>query len=128
MVMERNERMLYHQIHPLKLAVDWTTAFISLWFFWRQEWLTGLIILFVPSIIVTAILVSCADLEKLRTSAFGRYIGLYMSAVMQAIRFIGMFIMVLGAWHHSPLTIVAGLVVILVAWMRGLLWPAAAGT
>jgi hypothetical protein len=126
--MDRNERMLYHQIHPLKLAVDWITAFASLWYFWRHEWLTGLIVLFVPSIIVSAILVSHADLEKLRTSAFGRYIGLYMSALMQAIRFVGMFIMVLGAWYHSPLTILAGLVVILLAWMRGLLWPAAAGT
>ena len=125
--MDRNARMLYHQIHPLKLAVDWITAFASLWFFWRHEWLTGLIILFVPSIVITAILVAYADLEKLRMSAFGRYIGLYMSALMQAIRFAGMFIMVLGAWYHSPLTIVAGLVVILLAWMRGLLWPAAAG-
>jgi hypothetical protein len=126
--MDRNERMLYHQIHPLKLAVDWVTAFASLWFFWRHEWLAGLFILFVPSIVITTILVSCASLERLRASAFGRYIGLYMSALMQAIRFAGMFIMVLGAWYHSPLTIVAGLLVILLAWMRGLLWPAAAGT
>jgi hypothetical protein len=128
MVMERSERMLYHQIHPLKLAVDWTTAFISLWFFWRHEWLAGLIILFVPSIIISFILVSYADLTNLRGSAFGRYIGIYMTQLMQMIRFAGMFIMVLGAWYHSPLTIVAGLVVILLAWMRGLLWPAAAGT
>jgi hypothetical protein len=124
--MDRNARMLYHQIHPLKLAVDWITGFASLWFFWRHEWLAGLLILFVPSIIITAILVSYSDLERLRASAFGRYVGRYMSALMQAIRFAGMFIMVLGAWYHSPLTIVAGLVVILLAWMRGLLWPAAA--
>ena len=126
--MDRNERMLYHQIHPLKLAVDWITAFASLWFFWRHEGLAGLLILFVPSIIATFILVSYVDLTKLRGSAFGRYIGTYMTLSMQMIRFAGMFIMVLGAWYHSPLTIVAGLVVILLAWMRGLIRPAAART
>ena len=27
--MDRSERILYHQIRPLKLAVDWITAFVS---------------------------------------------------------------------------------------------------
>lgn len=126
--MDRSERVLYHQIHPLKLAVDWTTAFISLWFFWRHEWLSGLVVLFVPSIVTSFALVSYTNLERLRDSAFGRYIGLYMSPLMQAIRFCGMFVMVLGAWFHAPLVIVAGVAVILLAWLRGVIWPAAAQT
>jgi hypothetical protein len=125
--MDRSERVLYHQIHPLKLAVDWITAFASLWFFWRHEWLIGLIVLFVPSIVASFILVSYTDLERLKASPFGRYIGIYMSALMQAIRFAGMFIMVLGAWFHAPLLITAGLAVILLAWLRGVIWPVAAG-
>jgi hypothetical protein len=43
---------------------------------------------------------------------------------MQLIRFAGMFIMVLGAWHHALPAIAAGLVVILLAWFRGVLAPA----
>jgi hypothetical protein len=38
-----------------------------------------------------------------------------------------MFIMVLGAWFHAPLLITAGLAVILLAWLRGVIWPVAAG-
>lgn len=121
--MDRNGKILYHQIHPLKLTVDWVTAFASLWFFWRHDWVPALFILFVPSVIVTLILVSYANLDRLRQSAFGRYIGVYMTPLMQLTRFAGMFIMVLGAWYHSVLGIVAGLVVILLAWFRGVLSP-----
>jgi uncharacterized membrane protein len=71
-------------------------------------------------------LVSYTDLERLKASPFGRYIGIYMSALMQAIRFAGMFIMVLGAWFHTPFVIAAGLAVILLAWLRGVIWPVAA--
>jgi hypothetical protein len=71
--MDRTEKILYHQIHPLKLAVDWITAFASLWFFWRHDWIVGLLILFVPSVIVTVLLVTHANLEWLRQSAFGLY-------------------------------------------------------
>lgn len=123
--MDRNEKILYHQIHPLKLAVDWISAFTSLWLFWRHDWIVGLLVLFVPSVIVTLILVSYANLETLRQSAFGRYIGVYMTPLMQLIRLAGMLVMVLGAWYHSLPGIAAGLVVILLAWFRGLLLPAA---
>ncbi len=123
--MDRQERMLFHQIHPLKLATDWISAFISLWFFWRHELLTGLVILFVPSVIVTFALVTYADLEKRRASPFGRYVARYMTLPVQLARFLGMFIAVLGAWYHVALAIAGGFLVILLAWLWGLLRPAA---
>lgn len=52
--MTRQERYLYHQIHPLKLATDWGSAFVSLYFFWRHDLLIGPLILFVPSAIAIA--------------------------------------------------------------------------
>ena len=119
--MTRQERYLHHQIHPLKLATDWGTAFVSLYFFWRHDLVTGLLILFVPSVIVSIALISVADLQGLRDSAFGRYVARYMSPALQAIRFLGMFIAVLGAWYHVPLAIVAGFLVIALAWVWGLL-------
>jgi hypothetical protein len=125
MRMTRQERYLYHQIHPLKLATDWGSAFVSLYFFWRHDLVTGLLILFVPSVIVSIALISAADLQGLRDSAFGRYVARYMSPALQAIRFLGMFIAVLGAWYHVALAIVAGFVVIILAWVWGLLRPAA---
>jgi hypothetical protein len=41
--------------------------------FWRHDWIIGLLILFVPSVIVTVLLVTHANLEWLRQSAFGLY-------------------------------------------------------
>jgi hypothetical protein len=123
--MDRKDRMLFHQIHPLKLATDWVSAFVSLWFFWRHELLAGILILFVPSVIVTFILVSYVDLEKLRASAFGRYVSRYMTQPVQLVRFFGMFIAVLGAWYHLALAVVGGFLVIVLAWLWGVLRPAA---
>jgi hypothetical protein len=40
--MDRNEKILYHQIQPLKLAVGWITAFASLWFVWRRREMAGI--------------------------------------------------------------------------------------
>ena len=123
--MTRQERYLTHQIHPLKLATDWVSAFVSLYFFWRHELLTGLLILFVPSVIVSIALIAAADLERLRNSAFGRYVAQYMSPALQAVRFLGMLIAVVGAWYHVVLAIIAGFLVIVLAWAWGLLRPAA---
>jgi hypothetical protein len=125
MRMTRQERYLTHQIHPLKLATDWGSAFVSLYFFWHHDLLVGLLILFVPSVIASFALISAADLQGLRDSPFGRYVARYMPPALQAVRFLGMLIAVLAAWHHAVLGIAAGFLVIILAWTWGLLRAAA---
>jgi hypothetical protein len=115
------EKKLYHQIHPLKLFTDWSTGFIAVYFCWYHALWIALLIMFVPSIIITYLLITFADLQNLKKSPFGKYVKKYMSPKMEIIRFAGYFVMVLGAWTHIVLLIPLGLLIILAAWCRGLL-------
>jgi len=40
------EKTLYHQIHPVKLLVDWLAGVLSLYFFWQHEPAIALVIVF----------------------------------------------------------------------------------
>jgi hypothetical protein len=67
-----------------------------------------------------------AGLERLRASAFGRYVRRYMTPAMQALRLAGFAIMAAGAWSHRACLICAGLATTLLAWARGVIWPGVA--
>jgi hypothetical protein len=115
------DKMLFHQIHPAKLATDWITALASLYYFWQHQLLAGLALHFIPPIFVSLLLVHFAALEPYRQSAFGRYVALHMTRFIEGVRLFGNLAMVLGAWVHDVKLIALGLVVILGAWCNGLL-------
>ncbi len=58
------EKSLYHQIHPAKLIADWGTGLLALYPFWQHQLWIAVVVAFVPSIIVTFILIRYADLEN----------------------------------------------------------------
>ena len=82
--MTREEKLLYHQIHPLKLLADWTAGFVALPLLWRHRLRAALL------------------------ASFGRY----MTREMQGVRLAGYLIMSLGAWHRRlwpvPLVVLFG--------------------
>lgn len=121
--MNLQEKSLYHQIHPAKLFVDWSTGLIALYFFWQQDLLAAVIIAVVPSVVTSLIIVQFTDLEPYKPSAFGRYVKQYMTQAMQAIRLLGYLVMAIGAWYHILWLIPAGLLVIVFGWLRGVLFP-----
>jgi len=121
--MTAQEKALYHQIHPLKLCTDIGATPFSLILFWQHQLLLALLVSFVPSILVSAALIRWANLEWLKQSALGRYIATFMTGSMQALRLAGFFVMVVGAWLHIWLLIPLGLLVVILAWLRGLLFP-----
>jgi len=45
------ERVLCHQIHPLKLFTDVSTAFVAAWLLWAQKFGEAMLVGFVPSIL-----------------------------------------------------------------------------
>ncbi len=120
--MTRQEKFLYHQIHPAKLATDWATGILALYFFWRHNLVVGLMVGVVPSVLASYLVVRLANLERLRKSRFGRYIGKYMNQPMQLLRIAGYVIMALGAWWHVGYIIGVGFVVVLGAWLRGVMF------
>ena len=120
--MTLQEKQLYHQIHPLKLFTDWSTEIIALYPLWQHQLVLALLIAFVPSIIVSLVLVRFAHLEKYKESRFGKYIGKYMTRPIEMMRFVGYALMAMGAWFHAVWLIPLGLLVIVLAWSRGVIF------
>lgn len=118
--MDLRERLLYHQIHPFKLFTDFSTAFGAAGLFWHHRFWWALALGFVPSIVVTMIMVRWVDLEPYRDSAFGRYVARFMTRRVELARFAGLIPLWLGAWRQSIVAIVAGVAWIVLCWLSGL--------
>ena len=121
--MTPQEKTLYHQIHPLKLFTDISAEVLSLYLFWKRKLLAGFVVLLVPPIIVSTLLIKWADLEAYKQSAFGRYIRVYMTPLVVLVRILGTVVTHIGAWYRKPVLIPLGLAIVLLAWLRGILWP-----
>jgi hypothetical protein len=119
--MTLREKILFHQVHPAKLATDASFAVISLYFFWQHRLAVALLLHFIPPVVASAIVIRLADLEPYRRSPLGAYLVRCMTPLAQAARLAGDLVTVFAAWFHSPFAIAAGLIVVLAAWTYGLL-------
>jgi len=120
MAMDFAERVLYHQIHPVKLLTDISTSFIAAALLWTHRFGEAMLVGFVPAIVVSAALLRWADLEPYRASRFGRYVSGFMTRRVELARFAGLLPLWLGAWFRQPLVIAAGVLWILGCWLWGL--------
>jgi hypothetical protein len=125
--MTREEKILYHQIHPLKLLTDATAGFAALPLLRRHRLRAALLVTLVPSILSSILIIRYADLEPYKRSAFGRYLERYMTREMQGVRLAGYLIMSLGSWYGRPWSVPLGLLVVLFGWSRGVLFPRRGG-
>jgi hypothetical protein len=125
--MTPQEKALYHQIHPLKLLTDASAEVVSLYLFWKRKLMAGLVVLLVPPIIVSTLIIKWVDLEAYKQSAFGRYLRAYMTPFVVMVRLLATVITHLGAWYRRSLLIPLGLIIVLLAWLRGILWPGRTG-
>jgi len=121
--MDTREKALYHQIHPVKMFTDVSTSFVSLFLIWQHNLMAGLSIGIIPSIVVSAVLIRFANLEKLKQSLFGRYVARYMTNRMQALRLLGQVVGWLGAWYRIVFVVILGYLAILLGWIMGRLLP-----
>ena len=117
--MDRHERVLYHQIHPLKLATDAATAAVAAGLLWQHRLALALAVGFVPSILVSVVLVRRANLERYRQSAFGRYLRRFMTRRVEAARLAGLLPLWGGAWVRRPPLIALGALWIIGCWLWG---------
>ena len=118
--MDRHDRLLYHQIHPLKLVTDVTTAAVAAVAFWHHAPFLAFAIGFGPSVLVTVALVTWAKLDRYAASAFGRYIRRFMTRRVEAARLAGLIPLWGGAWAHRPVVMGFGGIWILCCWLWGL--------
>jgi hypothetical protein len=117
--MTSKEKMLYHQIHPLKLFVDISASLLTTYFAWQHNIVWFLILFLLPSVIVTILLMKYADIERLKKSELGKYVGVHMTRTIEGIRVGGQIIMWIAAWFHSPILIAFGVLVIIGGWLNG---------
>ncbi|HTO95058.1 MAG TPA: hypothetical protein VMM80_11780 [Bacteroidota bacterium] len=115
------ERIVIHQVHPLKLATDWLTGIAAGWLLWNHELVAALLLGFVPSIVVSFYMTMRVDLGRLAETPLGRYVASPRTRPSDGIRFLGLAIAWWGAWVNLVLPIVGGLAVILFGWGKGLL-------
>jgi hypothetical protein len=119
--MDVREKVLYHQIHPLKLATDICVTPLALYYLWHHRVLPSLAIGFVPPTLVSlGMLKWTPDLERLKQSDFGHYLQRYMTPAVQLIRLLTLIPMAYGAWGHDFRFIVLGLAILALAWCNGL--------
>ena len=121
--MTPQEKVLYHQIHPLKLATDISVEIVSLYLFWKHKLLAGMLVIVGPPVIASTLIMRLANLETYKQSALGRYICDYMTPFAVAMRILGTVITHVGAWYRKPALIPLGLMTVLLGWLSGKLLP-----
>lgn len=115
------ERILLHQVHPAKLAIDWGTGLIAAWFFWDHMLPAALIVGFIPSILISLYLILRVDLSRYKETRLGRYFISPLTRPGDPVRLLGLIVMWTGAWFNSILAAAAGLGIIIFGWGKGLL-------
>ena len=87
--MTRAEKMLYHQIHPLKLAADIASCAASCALLWQRQIGLAMLVAFVPAIAASWLIATFVELERLQKSAFGHYVSAMMTPAVTAQRMAG---------------------------------------
>jgi hypothetical protein len=118
--MDFGEKVLYHQIHPAKLAADVSASFVSTYLMWRRKFALAMLGAFVPAIVASVLVIAYADLERRKHSPFGRYMQRYMNLRVEAWRFFGQVLMWVGAWYRVGKLIPIGWAIVVTAWVSGL--------
>ena len=118
--MDFGEKVLYHQIHPAKLAADVGGSLVSTYLMWRRRFVAAMLAAFVPPVVASGLVIRYADLEKRKRSPFGRYIRRYMNRRVEAWRFFGQVVIWVGAWHRVGKLVPIGWAIVVAAWVSGL--------
>jgi hypothetical protein len=121
--MKFEEQILYHQIHPAKLAADISGSIISTYLIWQHHFWWAMLGAFAPALLGSALVLRFANLDPLKHSRMGRYINRFMNHWIEAGRFAGQIVMWVGAWYHLGWAIPAGALVVIAAWSYGLCLP-----
>lgn len=119
--MSFKEKVLYHQIHPAKLATDWLIGGLFAYIFlWHHQLLLGLIVAIIPSVIASMVVIKYVNLNNYRSSVFGRYIKEYMTQLAQVARLVGAVVTGIATWYHNWALIIVGIIIVFIAWGYGI--------
>ena len=114
------DAILVHQVHPVKLAFDISASIISNALLWQHKLAAGLVSRYLLPVIGSALVLSFADLERLRQTGRGEYVLQHMPPATTALRLGGDTLMAVGAWRRKPSWMVAGALLVAAGWSHGL--------
>jgi hypothetical protein len=117
--MTPGEKLRYHHVHPAKLGTDAVFAIMAAVLLWQQHLLRAIAVGIAPPLIASLLVIRFANLENMKQSPLGRYVGAHMTMAMECIKLIGVVMFWGAAWYRSVFYCVVGLLVIAFAWMRG---------
>ncbi|MCL4539906.1 MAG: hypothetical protein M1469_05505 [Bacteroidetes bacterium] len=116
------DKTLYHQIHPFKIATDVIAAFAAVYLFWLHSIVIGLVVAFVPSLMISLFMIRLMDFENQKRSRLGKYVKRYLGRGADTARSLGFLVMLAGGWFHFTWLIGSGFLVIILAWTNGLVY------
>lgn len=116
------DKTLYHQIHPFKLTTDVIAAFAGVYLLWLHLWIEGLVVVFLPSFIISLFMLRLMDFEKQKQSRLGKYVKRCMGRGADTFRLIGLAVMLVGGWFNLWWLVALGFLVIVFAWLNGLIF------
>jgi hypothetical protein len=118
--MDFSEKVLYHQIHPAKLAADVGGSLVSTYLMWRRRFVAAMLAAFAPAVLASVLVIRYADLEQRKHSRFGRYMHHYMDWRVSGLRSLGQVVIWVGAWQRVGELIPIGWAIVVGAWTSGL--------
>ncbi len=121
------ETILLHQVHPVKLAFDISASVISNALLWQHRLAAGLVTRYLLPVIGSALVLSFADLDRLRETGRGQYVLRHMPPTSTALRLGGDTLMAVGAWRRRPSWMVAGVVLVAAGWSHGVFFEPISG-
>jgi hypothetical protein len=120
--MRLKDRILLHEVHPVKLVTDIGSGVLCLYFLWEHSLSLAILFAAVPPLLASGLVLRFADLTALERTMLGNYLRRYMTPTMQALRLCGFLAMAIGAWYHSPLMLVVGLGIVAFGWLKGIIF------
>jgi len=117
--MTLRDKLLYHHAYPAKLIVDFTCALVAMWLCWNQHLIRAAVVGLGPPALASVAVVRFVDLDRVKNSPVGRYVGRHMSLTLHNTAVAGVVIAWLAALRHSIFYCAVGLLIVTFAWVRG---------
>ncbi len=119
------DKTLYHQIHPFKMVTDVVAAFVAVYLFWLHLLIEGLVVGFVPSLVISFFMIRTMEFDREKQSAFGKYVKRYLGRGADTTRSLGFLVMLGGGWFRMLWLVALGFLIIVAAWVNGLVYKRA---
>src|SRR5260370_38944727 len=101
------DAILVHQVHPVKLAFDIAASLVSNALLWQHRLAAGLASRYLLPIAGSALVLSFADIDRLRNTKRGQYVLHHMPPASTALRLGGDTLMAVGPRRPQPPRILA---------------------